>query len=84
MIAMMISAIFPNVAFRRPPIPSPVRAARCSVARPIQPAIGMIATPARKNTQTCASGARKRTAIAIGVSGRSQFSEGLRAFGIGP
>ena len=39
-IVMISSAAFPNVAFRRPPSPGPMRAAACSVARPIQPASG--------------------------------------------
>jgi hypothetical protein len=39
---MISSAAFPNVAFSSPPTPSPIREARDSVARPIQPASGMI------------------------------------------
>jgi hypothetical protein len=50
--AMMSSAALPKVAFRRPPIPSPRRLARCSVARPIQPASGTMASPAEPNTQS--------------------------------
>ncbi len=44
--AMINSAAFPKVALRKPPIPAPERAASCSVARPIQPASGMIALAA--------------------------------------
>ena len=39
-IAMISSAAFPKVAFNSPPSPGPIRAAACSVARPIQPASG--------------------------------------------
>src|SRR2546429_292172 len=44
MAAMISSAALPKVAFKSPPSPSPTRAASSSVARPIQPATGMIAS----------------------------------------
>src|SRR5438876_10977777 len=40
--AMINSAAFPKVALSNPPRPSPTRAASASVARPIQPATGMM------------------------------------------
>src|SRR5438876_11169373 len=40
--AMISSAAFPKVALSNPPRPSPTRAASASVARPIQPATGMM------------------------------------------
>ena len=43
--AMINSAALPKVALSSPPTPCPARAPRCSVARPIQPASGMIAMP---------------------------------------
>src|SRR5688572_9458914 len=46
MIAMINSAALPKVALSSPPIPSPSRSASCSVARPIRPASGMIASAA--------------------------------------
>src|ERR1041384_2567480 len=45
--AMIISAAFPNVAFNSPPIPAPIRSDKLSVALPIQPASGIIASPLR-------------------------------------
>jgi hypothetical protein len=44
-VAMISSAAFPKVAFKKPPTPAPARAASCSVARPSQPASGMIPMP---------------------------------------
>jgi hypothetical protein len=43
MSAMISSAALPNVALRSPPIPDPIRPARCSVARPMYAASGTIA-----------------------------------------
>ena len=42
--AMMSSVAFPNVAFRRPPIFCPAKQAMSSVALPITPASGIIAS----------------------------------------
>ena len=39
--AMTSSGTFPNVTFRRPPMPGPEREARSSVARPSRAAVGM-------------------------------------------
>ena len=41
MSAMISSGAFPNVAFRKPPIPGPVCSAACSVASPISHASGI-------------------------------------------
>lgn len=49
-IAMINSAAFPKVALRSPPTPSPTWDANCSVARPIHPAKGMMATADAMNT----------------------------------
>ena len=45
--AIISSAALPKVAFRNPPKPAPVRAEICSVARPNQPARGIMPTPER-------------------------------------
>src|SRR5437764_6150110 len=50
--AIMSSAALPNVAFSKPPIPGPVRSARCSVAFPICPARGTIARAETMKTDT--------------------------------
>lgn len=55
-IAITISARFPKVALSRPPIPSLVLSAKCSVALPIQPASGMMEIPARTNCKAWDSG----------------------------
>ncbi len=44
--AMISSGAFPNVAFRKPPIPGPVWCAACSVASPISQASGTSASAA--------------------------------------
>jgi hypothetical protein len=49
--AMISPAALPNVALRRPPTPSPSRVAICSVARPIQPARGTMASADATNTR---------------------------------
>ena len=54
--AMISSAALPSVALRKPPIPSPTRAASFSVARPSRPASGMMATQASTNTSSGLSG----------------------------
>ena len=48
--AMMSSAALPKEALSRPPMPSPMRWASCSVAWPIQPAIGMMARAETMNS----------------------------------
>ncbi len=76
--AMISSAAFPNVAFSRPPTPSPRRSARCSVARPIQPAMGMMARAEATKIHvgvaqaTCRMWAISST-IAKGKNNNSQF-----------
>src|SRR5664279_900102 len=73
--AMISSAAFPKVAFRSPPSPSPTRVASASVARPIQPAAGMIAMAEQmKSAVGLPSPGQKRRASAIGMKIRSQFS----------
>ena len=71
-IAMISSAAFPNVAFSSPPSPGPIRAAACSVARPIQAASGSseIAEAVRE-TQSGAS--RSRAATAAGRPSSRKF-----------
>ena len=49
MSAMISSAALPKEALSRPPMPSPMRWASCSVAWPIQPAMGMIASAETMN-----------------------------------
>ena len=69
--AMISSGALPNVTFRRPPIPGPVRAAIASVASPITAAQGITPSAAAPNTITglaCASS----TAIATGMKIPSQ------------
>ena len=51
-IAMINSAALPKVAFRRPPMLSPTRAASFSVASPSRPARGMMATQASTKTSS--------------------------------
>ena len=46
---MINSAALPKLAFSSPPTPAPSVWARFSVARPITPAKGMIASPERRN-----------------------------------
>ena len=54
--AMISSAALPSVALRKPPMPSPRRAASFSVARPRSPASGTIAMQASRNTRSGKSG----------------------------
>src|SRR5581483_543927 len=76
--AMISSAALPNVALSNPPKPSPTRAASASVARPIQPATGMM--PSAEQTKSAVGlmppGQRRRK-IASGTKIRSQSSESL-------
>lgn len=77
--AMINSAAFPKVALSNPPIPSPMRAASASVARPIQPATGMIASAEQTNRAVgLPRPGQKRSKTATGTKMRSQLSEGLR------
>ena len=48
--AMISSGAFPNVTLRKPPMPGPVRAARCSVASPMSAAVGTTPSAAAANT----------------------------------
>src|SRR6266403_1295831 len=76
--AMISSAAFPKVALSNPPKPSPTRAASASVARPIQPAIGMI--PRAEQTKSAVGlmpPGQKRRTIASGTKIRSQSRDGL-------
>src|ERR1044072_4666875 len=76
--AMINSAAFPKVAFKSPPIPWPRCSARCSVARPIHQASGMIAMHEQMNRAVGFSRpGTKRNRKAIGTNRRSQFKEGL-------
>src|SRR5438132_2044983 len=78
MAAMISSAALPKVAFKSPPSPSPTRAASSSVARPIQPATGMIASPEQtKSAVGLTWPGQKRSANAIGAKTRSQFKDGF-------
>src|SRR5205823_11383211 len=83
--AMISSAAFPKVALSNPPTPSPTRAASASVARPIQPATGMM--PKAEQTKSAVGlmpPGQKRRTIASGTKIRSQSSDGLsfRSLGI--
>ena len=65
--AMISSGAFPNVTFRKPPMPGPVRSAISSVAVPISAAVGITPSAAAVNTSTgdaCASS----SAIAAGMN----------------
>lgn len=76
--AMISSAALPNVAFRSPPIPCPRWVARCSVARPIHPASGIMARHEQMNRAVGLSSAgMKRKAKAMGTNTKSQFSDGF-------
>ena len=78
MAAIISSAALPKVAFNSPPSPSPTRAASTSVARPIQPATGMIAMAEQTKREVgWAWPGQKRSANAIGAKIRSQFKEGF-------
>ncbi len=76
--AMISSAAFPKVALSNPPKPSPTRAASASVARPIQPATGMI--PRAEQTKSAVGlmpPGQKRRRTASGTKIRSQSRDGL-------
>src|SRR5215211_148417 len=76
--AMISSAAFPKVALSNPPRPSPTRAASASVARPIQPATGMI--PRAEQTKSAVGlmpPGQKRRTIASGTKTRSQSRDSL-------
>ena len=68
---MMNSAALPNVALSNPPMPSPVRAARSSVAFPIQPAHGTIATAATATIQAGRTRFPARAASCADLTARS-------------
>jgi hypothetical protein len=75
---MISSAAFPNVAFNNPPSPSPTRAARASVAWPIQPATGIMAIAEQmKSAVGFERAGTKRSNRAIGTKISSQSSENL-------
>jgi len=80
MIAIISSAALPNVAFRSPPMPSPSLSARCSVARPIHPARGTMAS-AEAMKIASADACDSSRAIATGTNTSSQLSRfrGARA-----
>ena len=61
--AMINSAALPKVAFRSPPSPGPTRQATASVASPIKPASGMIATAARKNSRLAGAPVNEATTV---------------------
>src|SRR5262245_53789040 len=71
--AMISSAALPNVALSRPPTPSPSRVASCSVACPIQPASGTIASADAAKIARCRSGASHSSASVIGTNTSSQL-----------
>src|SRR6476659_9282221 len=76
--AMISSAAFPKVALSNPPRPSPTRAASASVARPIQPATGMM--PRAEQTKSAVGllpPGQKRSRIASRTKIRSQSRDGL-------
>jgi hypothetical protein len=82
--AMISSAAFPKVALSNPPRPSPTREASASVARPIQPATGMI--PRAEQTKRAVGlmpPGQKRRRIASGTKIRSQSRDGLSFRGLG-
>jgi hypothetical protein len=64
------------VAFNNPPAPSPIRAANASVARPIQPASGIMPMAEQmKSSVGFSAPGQNRNAIAIGTNKRSQVSD---------
>src|SRR4051794_16738512 len=72
--AMMSSGAFPNVTFRKPPIPGPERAASSSVARPMSAAVGM--TPRAEVMNTSAADACvSSSAMAIGMKGTRTYGQ---------
>ena len=82
--AMINSAAFPKVALSNPPRPSPTQVASASVARPIQPATGMM--PRAEQTKSAVGlmpPGQKRRRIAAGTKIRSQSRESLIFRGLG-
>ena len=82
--AMISSAAFPKVALSNAPRPSPTRPASVSVARPIQPATGMM--PRAEQTKSAVGlmpPGQKRRRIASGTKIRSQSRESLSFRGLG-
>src|SRR6266850_6427900 len=78
MTAMINSAAFPNVAFNNPPAPAPIRAANASVARPIQPASGIMPMAEQmKSAVGFSAPGQNRNTIAMGTNRRSQVSDGF-------
>src|SRR5437773_9877593 len=76
--AMINSAALPNVAFNNPPAPSPMRAAKASVARPIHPASGIMPMAEQMKSAVGFSATGKhRNTIAIGTNKTSQVSDGF-------
>ena len=69
--AMMSSGKFPNVTFRKPPMPGPDRAASSSVAFPMSAAGGMTAIADATKTATSLVPASSST-MAIGIAGVSR------------
>ena len=76
--AMINSAAFPKVALSNPPTPEPTRSDRCSVARPINPATGMIAMQEQKNShRSLCNAGTNLSATATGTKISSQSKENL-------
>src|SRR4030095_11167817 len=78
--AMISSAAFPKVALSNPPRPSPTRAASASVARPLQPAPGLMPRANEERSRTDASGPeaqkdRERNKDKKPVKGRFDFQK---------
>ena len=82
LMAIISSAALPKVAFSSPPIPSPVRSARCSVAWPSQPARGSTARQAAKKMAVCDAGRACSSQTARGINTSNQFMEGFNRFDI--
>src|ERR1051325_1554735 len=75
---MISSAALPKVALSSPPNPSPTRAASASVARPIQPATGIIPRAEERNRRVgLLAPGQKRKTTATGTKMRSQSRDGL-------
>ena len=69
--AMISSAALPKVAFSSPPTPAPSVSARFSVARPISPARGMMASAETTKTASPAP----RPSFSPTASGRAASSQ---------
>ena len=63
--AMISSGALPKVTLRKPPMPGPVWAARCSVASPITAAVGITPSAAAAKTST-GSACASSSATAVG------------------